>query len=407
MPYVRGESLRARLSRDGELPVADAIGILREVARALADAHENGVVHRDIKPDNVLLSGGSAMVTDFGVAKALTAASGGDNVEITDVGMALGTPAYMSPEQASADPHIDHRADIYAFGCMAYELLTGQPPFTGRTPAATLAAHVSERPESLERRRPSVPPALATLVSRCLEKRPSDRPQSAQEVLHALDSISTPSGGMQPTTTMLGVSRRNARRAFTITGVVAGVVLVGAYAAVEMRRPAGNSAIHSVVVLPFENVGGDTSTLYFADGMRDELATALGKVPALSVASRTSSYAFRGKSGVMPRDIGRELGVDAILEGTVRRSGEQVRISAQLTRAATGLSLWSESFDRRMTDVFTVQEELARAIAMALGSAVRAAGRGARPELPPSPSPSRAARRVKRRTISICAADIF
>ena len=226
MPYVRGESLRARLSRDGELPVADAIGILREVARALADAQSRRRPPRH-QARQVLLSGGSAMVTDFGVAKALTAASGGDDVRDHRLGMALGTPAYMSPEQASADPHVDHRADIYAFGCMAYELLTGQTPFTGRTPAATLAAHVSERPESLERRRPSVPPALAALVSRCLEKRPSDRPQSAQEVLHALDSLSTPSGGMQPTTTMLGVNRRNARRAFTIIGVVAGVVLAG------------------------------------------------------------------------------------------------------------------------------------------------------------------------------------
>jgi serine/threonine-protein kinase len=369
MPYVRGESLRARLARDGELPVAESIGILREVARALADAHEHGVVHRDIKPDNVLLSGGSAVVTDFGVAKALTAASGGEAVDITDLGMALGTPAYMSPEQASADPHVDHRADIYALGCMAYELLTGQTPFAGRTPAATLAAHVSERPDSIERRRASVPPGLAALVARCLEKRPSDRPQSAQEVLHALDALATPSGGTAPAT------RGGGRWTMGVTaaGVVVLVIIAvfGMHAIRGRSAQSAGSAIHSVAVLPFENVGGDTSTLYFADGMRDELATALGEVPSLSVASRTSSYAFRGKSGVTPRDIGRELGVDAILEGTVRRSGDQLRIAAQLTRASTGLSLWSESFDRRMTDVFAVQEELGRAIAAALGTAVR------------------------------------
>jgi eukaryotic-like serine/threonine-protein kinase len=381
MPYVRGESLRARLARDGELPVADAIGILREVARALSNAHEHGVVHRDIKPDNVLLSGGSAVVSDFGVAKALTAASGGENVDITDLGMALGTPAYMSPEQASADPHVDHRADIYAFGCMAYELLTGQTPFTGRSPAATLAAHVSERPEPVERRRPSIPTALGALVARCLEKRPSDRPQTAQEVLHALDALSTPSGGMQPTR---GMPAARARRSTSLVAIGAGVIalaVIAVFAVKALRSTSTDAAIHSVAVLPFENVGGDTATAYFADGMRDELATALGKVPSLSVASRTSSYAFRGKSGVTPRDIGHSLGVDAILEGTVRRSGDQLRISAQLTRASTGLGLWSESFDRKMTDVFALQEELARAIASTLGSAVRGGRSSAAPTI--------------------------
>ena len=196
MPFVEGESLRIHVDRHGEMPVGEAIRVLREVASALAYAHENGIVHRDIKPDNVLLSGGSAMVTDFGVAKAVSSGSNADHAGLTSLGVALGTPAYMSPEQASADPTVDHRADIYAFGVLAYELLTGQTPFGGRTPQGLLAAHVTEPPEPIQKRRPSLPPALAALVMRCLEKRPADRPQSAGEIVRALDDWGMLLGGM-------------------------------------------------------------------------------------------------------------------------------------------------------------------------------------------------------------------
>ena len=370
MPYVEGESLRARLARDGELPIADVVGILREVARALSYAHEHGVVHRDIKPDNVLLSGGSAVVTDFGVAKALSASaqSDGSGAGLTSLGVALGTPAYMSPEQASADPHVDHRADIYALGAMAYELLTGQAPFAGRTPAAMLAAHVTEAPEEVQRKRKSVPPALAMIVRRCLEKSPADRPQSASEVLRALDAVSTSSDTMAPTAVH---GRRGLPRPM-LSALALGLIAVASATLFLLTRKSGRATgavIHSIAVLPFENVGGDTATLYFSDGMRDELATALGKVPSLSVASRTSSYAFRGRNASL-QDIGRELHVDAVLEGTVRRAGDQLRISAQLTRLQSGMGLWSNSYQRRMTDVFAVQEELARAISGALSTAL-------------------------------------
>jgi Tol biopolymer transport system component len=192
MPFVEGESLRARLARDGELPIADTVAILRDVAGALAYAHERGIVHRDIKPDNVMLSGGSAMVTDFGVARAV-AAAGSDTATaaetITQLGVALGTPAYMAPEQAAAERTVDGRADLYALGCMAYEMLTGQAPFAGRTAPAQLAAHVMELPEAIQRRRPSVPPPLATLVMQCLEKRPADRPKSASDVQRTLEGL--------------------------------------------------------------------------------------------------------------------------------------------------------------------------------------------------------------------------
>jgi serine/threonine-protein kinase len=201
MPYVTGESLRSRVAREGELPIAEAIRIVRDVVSALAYAHGRGVVHRDVKPDNVLLSGGVAVVTDFGVAKAVSAsAEEGQRSGITSLGVALGTPTYMSPEQATASPQTDHRADIYALGVMAYEMLTGMPPFTGRSPQAVLAAHVVEEAPPVDRRRPAVPPTLASLVHQCLAKRPADRPQSAAEVMHVLDVLATPSGGMAPTT---------------------------------------------------------------------------------------------------------------------------------------------------------------------------------------------------------------
>jgi serine/threonine-protein kinase len=197
MPFVEGESLRARLEREVELPVTDAVRLLREVTDALSYAHERGVVHRDIKPDNVMISSGHALVTDFGVAKAVSSSTEGAT-SLTSLGVALGTPAYMAPEQAAADPHVDHRADIYALGAMAYELLTGRPPFTGPTPQSIFAAHMTQQPERISQLRPAVPPALEAMVVRCLEKRPADRWQKAAELLSPFDLMLTPSSGTAP-----------------------------------------------------------------------------------------------------------------------------------------------------------------------------------------------------------------
>src|SRR3989442_6226500 len=258
MPFVDGESLRVRLTRHGELPVNQAIRMLREIASALAYAHEHGIVHRDIKPDNVLLSGGSAMVTDFGVAKALSASSNAVHGGLTSRGVALGTPAYMSPEQASADPSVDRRADIYSFGVLAYDLLTGQPPFAGRTPQNLLAAHVTEAPEAINKRRASLPPALAALVMRCLEKRPADRPQSASEVLHVLDDIT---------------SRGGSRRWGAIAAAAAAVVLVIVIASwLLATRTGGAAKLRSIAVLPTD-LGADTAHAFLADGLSSDLTT--------------------------------------------------------------------------------------------------------------------------------------
>jgi Tol biopolymer transport system component len=211
MPYEAGQSLRERLERESELPIRDVVRFLHDVADALTHAHAHGLVHRDIKPENVMLSGRHALVTDFGVAKAVSEATG--RQQLTTMGVALGTPTYMAPEQASADPNIDARADIYALGILAYELLTGQPPFMGNTPQAILAAQVSQLPRPVQEHRPTVPPALAALVMRCLEKRPADRFQSAEELLPILESLNTPSGGVTP----MGTAPYQATAASTVS----------------------------------------------------------------------------------------------------------------------------------------------------------------------------------------------
>ncbi len=218
MPYVRGESLRERLARESELPIAESVKIVREVVDALSHAHSQGVVHRDIKPDNIMISGRHALVMDFGVAKAVSEATG--RLQLTTAGVALGTPAYMAPEQATADPNTDHRADIYAVGAVAYELLTGDPPFTGKSPQMVLAAHVTEAPEPVSKRREKVSPSLEQLVMRCLEKKPADRWQSAEEMLPQLELLSTPSGGMTPAMTAPVDAARITRRTW-IGGVLA------------------------------------------------------------------------------------------------------------------------------------------------------------------------------------------
>ena len=368
MPYIDGESLRARLARQGELPVTEAVRILRHVASALAYAHKHGVVHRDIKPDNVMLADDFALVTDFGVAKALSVSAASGASVLTSTGLAIGTPAYMAPEQAVADPTVDHRADIYAWGVMAYEMLTGLPPFSRATAQATLAAQAVEQPEPIQKKRPGLPPALSALVMRCLEKRPADRPQSASGLLTELDAIATSTGGTQPATVASSGKRSLAPAA--IAGVA--IVLLAAVGGFLYKRgtltsnAGGGSELTSVAVLPLVNVGGDTASDYFSDGMTDELANALGKLPGLSVTSRTSAYAFKGRKDADAAEIGRKLNVQAFLGGTVRRSGDRLRVTAQLTKVSDGLELWSATYERPARDVFEVQDEIASAIADAL-----------------------------------------
>jgi serine/threonine-protein kinase len=352
MPLVDGESLRARLARSGELPLHEAVRVLREVATALAYAHEKGIVHRDIKPDNVLLSRGSAMVTDFGVAKALSASSNGEHGGATSLGVALGTPAYMSPEQASADPAVDHRADVYAFGVLAYELLTAHPPFVGRTPQGLLAAHVTEAPEPVSRRRASVPPALAALVMRCLEKRPADRPQSAQEIVQALDAISTPSGGSAPTTaareSTAGAAR--ARRSRAPRAVLAAVALLAVAAfggagwwwTTRAKAPAPDAvAPQRVAVATFVNKSGDASLDPVGAMAADWIARGLAGTGLVDVAGTADELAARagvklapGASAVV--QLGREARAGLVISGAYYKQGDSLLFQADFTDVAAG-----------------------------------------------------------------------
>jgi TolB-like protein/tRNA A-37 threonylcarbamoyl transferase component Bud32/Tfp pilus assembly protein PilF len=371
MPFIEGETLRARLARVGELPLTDTIRVLRDITGALAYAHEHGVVHRDIKPENVLLTKQHALVADFGVAKALSASTTSAGSLHTSLGMALGTPAYMAPEQAAADPTTDGRADLYALGATAYEMLTGTPPFAGRTAQSTLVAHATEAATPVGERRPTTPPALAALVMSLLQKRPSDRPQSAESVLATLDGMMTTSGSMAP---FAPAKPKRRAAAWAIAAVAAvGVIAAITFAARRGKGMAGligmdsggEIAAHSVAVLPFANVGNDTAAEYFADGMADELTTALARVPGLKVAARSSSFTFRGQS-VGAQEVGKALHVGDVLEGSVRREGGRLRVTAQLVNSASGLAVWSDSYEREMKDVFQVQDELTHAIAAAL-----------------------------------------
>jgi TolB-like protein/Tfp pilus assembly protein PilF len=367
MPYVEGMSLSHRLAEQSPLPIAEAVSILREIARACSYAHEQGIVHRDIKPDNILLSDGVAMLADFGVAKALStdgdaAKSGADSTQ-TAVGVSLGTPRYIAPEQAAADPATDHRADIYSLGATAYEMLSGRPPFDYLMSHELIAAHISETPKQLSDLRKDIPWDLEQLVMKCLEKNPNARPQNAKELV---DWLSISGVVSQQTGRIASGRRKKVKRKVAAWGVVAAV------AATAWWWPAGLMNVfvgpdvaerNSLAVLPFVNTGAGDE--YFADGMTDELTIALATVPGLKVASRTASFAFRGTTAPVS-EIGGSLNVGTILEGTVRLSGSRVRLTAQLVDVADGLSLWSQTFDRELDDIFQVQEDVARAIVEAL-----------------------------------------
>ena len=385
MPFVRGESLRARLATGAPLPIAEAMSILRDVARALAYAHAEGVVHRDIKPENILLSGGAAVVTDFGIAKAIDASrtmESGAHTGITLAGVSLGTPAYMAPEQALGDPDTDFRADIYSWGVVAWELLGGAHPFAQKATAqALIAAHVAEAPPSLAVKRAGIPASLANLVMRSLEKNPANRPASAAELLTALESVNT-SGEKGVPVPAMPAMRAPGRRAIYAG---ASVLLLAALAAgFAIRRKASvepalaAAADKSLAVLPFVATGGDTANSYLGEGIADEVSNTLAQIPGVRIAGR-SSAARIARTGASVQDVAKVLGVHAVLDGTVRRAGDRIRVNAELANGVDGVVLWRDSYDRPAKDIFAVQDEIARAIAGQLqvalaGAAASAAG---------------------------------
>jgi serine/threonine-protein kinase len=365
MPYIAGSTLRERLDREGELPIRDAVRLISEIAEALAFAHSKGVVHRDIKPDNVMLTGPHAIVADFGVAKAVSAATGRD--KLTTVGVALGTPAYMSPEQATGDVHVDHRADIYALGVMAYELLTGRPPFTAATPQAVLAAHVTEEAEPVRKYRRSISAELDAVIMRCLAKRPADRWQSVDEMLPYLDASVTPSGGLTPTDVRLpAVSRgRMSRRAMLASACIL-AVSAGALGVwqLDALRSNGPVSIEQIAVLPLTDHSQQDEL--FVNTLVDALNSAIFRNAGVRVVNRSDVLRVAAGSPTTA-EIASALSAQGVLEGSVFRTGTVMRINVQVVEPATLGYIWTGEYERDVTDVLGAQDELARTIAAELG----------------------------------------
>ncbi len=327
MPNMEGQSLRDRIERERQLSLEDALRITAEVASALDYSHRQQVIHRDIKPENILLHEGAALVADFGIGKAVSAGK-----SITHTGLAVGTPAYMSPEQASGETSIDGRSDLYSLGCVLYEMLVGEPPFTGPNAQAIIAKRFASPVPSVKITR-DVPDVVEAALSRVLARSPADRYRTGAEFADALRAI-------------LRTGETTAVRYTT-----------------ETKGAPGPKAI---AVLPLANMSADPENEYFSDGMTEEIINALAKVPGVQVASRSSSFAFKGKKDVDARQVGERLGVTSVLEGSVRKIGNRIRIAAQLVNVENGYQLWSETYDRQLEDVFAVQDEISRSIVEAL-----------------------------------------
>ena len=371
MPYVEGESLRDRLTRQGHLPVAEAVRIVGEIADGLESAHRKGIVHRDIKPENILFLGGHAVITDFGVATAVHTAGG---TKLTQTGFSVGTPQYMSPEQALSEGEIDARSDIYALGCVLHEMLTGNPPFAGPNAQAILSRKLSEPLPNLALLRDTVSHPLGEAVRRALAQAPADRYGSAREFAAAVAVSSAP----PPVNAARAPGRlsRAARAGILLVALiaVAGVVTV-------WRRttavPAGDAQrATAIAVLPFENLGPADDD-YFAAGITDEIATRLGAVTELSVVPRGVAQRYARTTATM-REIGRALGVDVLLIGSVRWAGNtdgdrRVRITLNLVQADDERQLWSTAYDREINDIFAVQSDIAGQVVARLGVTPRPA----------------------------------
>jgi serine/threonine-protein kinase len=321
MPYVRGESLRQKLSRERQLPIEQAIDLVRQVASALDHAHAHGLIHRDIKPENILLHEGEAMVSDFGIAFASGEAGkrgSGEGERLTGTGIMLGTPAYMSPEQASGERTLDARSDVYSLACVLYELLAGEPPYTGPTAQAVIAKRFIDPIPRVRRLRATVSPAVEQAIVKALATTPADRFPSAAAFVEALTAPDSE----------------------------------------QLRSP-------SVAVLPFRNLSADPENEFFADGITEDVIAQLSKIRSLKVISRTSVMQFKNREQSL-REIGATLQVATLLEGSVRRAGDRVRIVAQLIDAEADQHLWAETYDRRLTDIFAIQTDVALQIASAL-----------------------------------------
>jgi TolB-like protein len=370
MPFVEGESLRDRLNRERQISVDEAVRIAREAAGALEYAHRHGVVHRDIKPENILLSDRHALVADFGIARAIGAGA------LTQTGVTVGTPAYMSPEQAGGSG-VDARTDIYALGCVLYEMLVGEPPFSGPSAAAVLSRVMTETPRPVRATRPMTPVAIEMAVSRAMARVPADRFASAADfgsalaASHEASTPAVPTGA--PGVTATPASRVSPPRTSRVTTLALALAVLAA--GVGWYRYSNVTAgTKRLAVLPFENLGAAADE-YFADGITDEVRGKLAALEGLQVTARPSAMQYKKASGKTPEQIGRELGVDFLLTGTVRWQAAQagarrVRVSPELIRVADGTARWQQAFDTELDDVFQVQADIASRVAQALDVAL-------------------------------------
>jgi eukaryotic-like serine/threonine-protein kinase len=371
MPYAEGQTLRDRLDGTGPLPVAEALHIAREVADALLHAHGTGVVHRDIKPENILLVGGHAVVSDFGIARAISAAGG---ERLTRTGLLVGTPAYMSPEQAADSHTVDGRSDQYALGCVLYEMLAGQPPFTGPSLESVVRQHLATASLPITTLRPSVPREVERIVARTLEKTPADRYASVAELAdalrraHAAAAADADSGAAARRETSPTAVNRS--RVLRVAGATALLVLLAVGGWLATRRAARAEAeIRSIAVLPLANLTGNAEHDYFVDGMHDALIAEVAQIGTLVVISRQSVLRYRRSEASLPA-IARELGVDALIEGSVFLAGDSVRITVQLVRAEPERHLWASSFEGSLGGALGLHGQVARAIANAVHAAL-------------------------------------
>jgi serine/threonine-protein kinase len=387
MPFVEGESLRDRLNRERQLPVEDALRITREAAQGLQYAHEHGVMHRDIKPENILLTqDGSTLVADFGIARAF----GGGEARLTETGMAIGTPAYMSPEQASGDQTLDARTDIYSLGCVLFEMLAGEPPFTGPTVQAIIAKRLTQPVPSVRQSRPTVPQAAERALRQALAPIPADRFATAGDLARALQTSATP---------RLSAPSQSGRRRLPVAAlmlVLGFLIGLGVLFAWRRSHSGGGDGAgpKRIAVLPFENLG-DSTDAYFADGMTDEVRGKLSQLSGLAVIARSSSNEYR-RSNKSPQEIARELGAEYLLTATVRwektpGAPSRVRVSPELVQVEPGAApttRWQQGFDASLTDVFQVQGDIAGKVATALDVAL---GESARNQLEARPTANLAA----------------
>ena len=381
MPYIEGETLRERLAREKQLPVEEALRLTREVALALDYAHRHGVIHRDIKPENILLCDNQALVADFGIGRALGLPGAGER--LTETGFVVGTPAYMSPEQAAGERDLDGRSDIYSLGVVLYEMLAGEPPFTGATAQALLAKRLTGDIPPISRVRPTVPPGIEHSLGKALSSNPADRFTTPAEFAQALTFHGAERTQALPPS--VRARRRLARPLVLIALLVAALVVVLLWFGRRPEAKAVGAGSTRLAVLPFENLGAPDSD-YLADGITDAVRGKLIAVPGIQVIARSSSSQYK-QTAKSPQQIGRELDVRYLLTGTVRwdeapGGSRRVQVSPELIDVADATAEWQQPFDAPLTDVFQVQAEIAGRVAEALGVALSTGERQALAERP-------------------------